>query len=131
MRKTNHSTIHEFMATNIPDNISDRESAEWQFLQSLCAATLPATLRQQYCEQAHTHNFADMANRIIFEELCAMTTPGHSRSPHEIRADLPARATRRGFPDLDFASLLSDDALTEQAAAQRVALAWQNLLTFS
>ncbi len=119
------------MATNIPDNISDRESAEWLFLQSLCAATLPSTLRQQYCDQARTRIFADMANRIIFEELCAMTAPGRIRSPLEVREDLPARATRRGFPDLDFASLLSDDALTEQAAAQRVALAWQNLLKLS
>jgi hypothetical protein len=119
------------MATNIPDNISDRESAEWQFLQSLCAATLPATLRQQYCELARTHNFAAMANHIIFEELCAMTTPGHLRSPREVHDDLPARATRRGFPDLDFASLLSNGEPTEQAAAERVALAWQNLLKLS
>jgi hypothetical protein len=119
------------MATNIPDNISDRESAEWQFLQSLCAEALPAPLRQRYCEQARTHNFADMANRIIFEELCAMTTPGHLRSSHEVRADLPARATRRGFPDLDFASLLSCGELTEQAASERVACAWQNLLKLS
>jgi hypothetical protein len=119
------------MATNIPDNISDRESAEWQFLQSLCAATLPASLRQQYCVQARTHNFADMANRIIFEELCAMTTSGCLRSPREVRDDLPARATRRGFPDLDFASLLSTGELTEQSAAGRVVLAWQNLLKLS
>jgi hypothetical protein len=119
------------MATNIPDNISDRESAEWQFLQSLCAETLPSSLRLQYCEQARAHIFADMANRIIFEELCAMTTPGRLRSPREVRDDLPARATRRGFPDLDFASLLSTSELTEESAEERVALAWENLIKLS
>jgi hypothetical protein len=115
------------MATNIRTTISERESIEWQFLQSLCAVTLPPSLRLQYCDQERAHVFAGVANRAIFEELCAMSKPDRLCSTRELRDDLPARATRRGFPDLDFSSLLATDALAEQAASDRVALAWQNL----
>jgi hypothetical protein len=115
------------MPTNFRNAVSERESAEWHFLQSLCVVTLPPSLRLQYCDQARAHVFAGVAHRTIFEELCAMSKPDHPHSTRQLRDDLPARATRRGFPDLDFASLLSTDGLTEQAASDRVARAWQNL----
>lgn len=85
----------------------NRENAQWQFLSALCGATLPVALRTEFCHKTQPGAFDDLACRTVFEEILAMTKTEKEHSPQALRDDLPARVTRRGFPDLDFDSLFS------------------------
>ncbi len=85
----------------------NRESAQWQFLSALCDANLPESLRTEFCQKTQPQSFDDIDCRTIFEEILAMTKVENQQSQQALRDDLPARATRRGFPDLDFDLLFS------------------------
>jgi hypothetical protein len=90
-----------------PPRDGNRENAQWQFLSALCDATLPVALRAEFCHKTPPGVFGDLACRTIFEEILAMTKAEKEQAPQALRADLPARVTRRGFPDLDFDLLFS------------------------
>jgi hypothetical protein len=95
------------MSTPNPQRSVNREKAQWQFLFALCDAHLPVPLRTEFCQKTPPQAFEDIACRTVFEEILAMTNPGKPHSQPALREDLPARVTRRGFPDLDFDSLFS------------------------
>ena len=110
-----------------------RENAQWQFLSALCDANLPVALRTEFCNKTQPHAFDDLACRTVFEEILAMTKLENQQSPQALRDDLPARVTRRGFPDLDFDSLFSGvkdsgNAGAWEAPAARVARTYEALL---
>jgi hypothetical protein len=88
-----------------PHREANRENAQWQFLSALCDATLPVALRAEFCRKTQPGAFDDLACRTVFEEILAMTKAGKEHSSQALGDDLPARVTRRGFPDLDFDSL--------------------------
>ena len=95
------------MSSRNPRRNVSRENAQWQFLSALCDADLPAPLRAEFCRKTQPHAFDDIACRTVFEEILAMTNLAKQHSREALRDDLPARVTRRGFPDLDFDSLFS------------------------
>jgi hypothetical protein len=84
-----------------------RENAQWHFLSALCDADLPVSLRTEFCHKTQPHAFDDIACRTVFEEILAVTKFEKQQSQRSLRDDLPARVTRRGFPDLDFDLLFS------------------------
>jgi hypothetical protein len=120
------------MSTLNPQRDVDRENAQWQFLSALCDANLPVALRIEFCQKIHA--FEDIACRIIFEEILAMTKAENQQSQQALRDDLPARVTRRGFPDLDFDLLFSyvkdsGNAGAMETPEKRVARTYEVLLT--
>ncbi len=90
-----------------PHRDVSRENAQWQFLSALCDANLPVQLRTEFCQKTQPRAFDDVACRTVFEEILAMTNLEKQQSQQALRDDLPARVTRRGFPDLDFDLLFS------------------------
>jgi hypothetical protein len=120
------------MGTLNPQRDVDRENAQWQFLSALCDANLPVALRIEFCQKIHA--FEDIACRIIFEEILAMTKVENQQSQQALRDDLPARVTRRGFPDLDFDLLFScvkdsGSANAMETPEERIARTYEVLLT--
>jgi hypothetical protein len=110
-----------------PHRDATRENAQWQFLSALCEATLPVALRAEFCHKAQPRAFDDLACRTVFEEILAMTKAEKEHSSQALRDDLPARVTRRGFPDLDFDSLFSrvKDAGSAGAMERPAARLWR------
>jgi hypothetical protein len=96
----------------------NRENVQWQFLSALCDANLSVALRGKFCHKTQPHAFHDIACRTVFEEILAMTKAEQEHSPQALRDDLPARVTRRGFPDLDFDLLFSRVRRSGNAAAK-------------
>ena len=111
-----------------PEKDRARRTVEWCFLQRLCALSLRANLRQEYCAKPLATSFTDLANQIVFEEICALSKPHHPRPANELREHLPARVTARGFPDLDFLDLLATPALLPEDAETHLHQAYQRLL---
>ena len=117
-------------APNLHRDVS-RENAEWQFLSALCDANLPVALRIEFCNKTQPQAFDDLACRTVFEEILAMTKLENQQSQQALRDDLPARVTRRGFPDLDFDSLFSgvnDSGKASETPEERVARTYDALL---
>jgi hypothetical protein len=61
------------------------------------------------------HHWRDPIHQIMFQALMAIP----SECPETIRAQLPARLTRMGFPDLDWEDLFTPCRLSK-AEAQRL-----------
>jgi hypothetical protein len=95
-----------------------RETAQWQFLSALCAANLPVALRTEFCRKTRPEAFDDIACRTVFEEIVAMTKLEKPQSVQALRDELPARVTRRGFPELDFDLLFSGEVSHEGGTDQ-------------
>lgn len=101
---------------------TERKAAEWRFLQLLCHANLPPASRGQFCAKLPADVFTDVAGRIVFEEIRRMSHAGPPASAQLLREQLPGRVTARGFPDIDFQTLLTDSCDSQEdaiAAAQK------------
>lgn len=121
------------MNASNPQRDITRENAQWQFLSALCEANLPVSLRTEFCHKTQPRAFEDIACRTVFEEILAMTQLEKQQSQQALRDDLPARITRRGFPDLDFDLLFSTvkdsgNASAMETPAERAARTYHNLL---
>jgi hypothetical protein len=62
-------------------------------------AMIDGRLRKKMIAALLTHHWRDPENRIVFEALERL--PGRS-SYYELRHQLPAQATRMGFPDVNW-----------------------------
>jgi hypothetical protein len=116
----------KFMTAPDPHRDVDREKTEWQFLAALCDANLPVTSRVEFCRKTQPSAVTDLACRTVFEEILAMTKLEKQYSPQALRDELPARVTRRGFPDLDFDLLFSSGDVDKPEL--RLARAYEVLL---
>jgi hypothetical protein len=119
------------MSAPNPHRDVTRENAQWQFLSALCDANLPVALRTEFCQRTQPPVFDDIACRIVFEEILALTKVEKQQPQQALRDDLPARVTRRGFPDLDFDLLFSrvkDSGNASETAEERVARTYEALL---
>jgi len=123
------------MSAPNPHRGVNRENAQWQFLSALCDSNLPVKLRIEFCHKTQPHAFDDIACRTVFEEILAMIRVEKQQSQQAMRDDLPARVTRRGFPDLDFDLLFSRVKNSGNDATEtpevRVARAYEVLLAGS
>src|ERR1700674_2115638 len=71
---------------------------EREILCSLCCAPDSATARDAILRSLAHHAWHDPEHRIVYEALNRM----RSRGPAAVREELPATATRMGFPDVDW-----------------------------
>ena len=116
------------MDSERPVDSPENENVEWVFLQALCAPSLPPGLREEFSSRLPSGVFRDLAHQIVFEEIRALSKSEHPRSASDVREHLPTRVTARGFPDLDFSALLSQEERSTNDAQTRLGEAYQRLL---
>jgi hypothetical protein len=102
---------------------------ERQILRRLCApqtdlqadAQTRSEARQRAMGELRKHTWMDAEHRVVFDALARL--PG--REAMELQRQLPAQATRMGFPDVDwepyFASCASHGALSMEIAPENLA----------
>jgi hypothetical protein len=104
--------LPQFCRSPLPVLNLDLES---RILRALCSNPSPRTdnsaARANILAQLRPHHWQDSEHRVVFEALTAL--PG--RDATELREQLPAQATRMGFPDVNwenyFASAADDFAI--------------------
>ena len=85
-----------------PPSDSPRERRtiiERQILQHLCAGTISSPEVFELKEKLAAYSWCDSDNRVVFESLCRLRNAS-MLAPSELREQLPAQATRMGFPDV-------------------------------
>ena len=70
-------------------------------LRALCQPSLSNALRKKACEDLATHPWQVEDHRIIFATL----QKARDTNVSPLMEQLPAHATRMGFPDIDWAAL--------------------------
>jgi hypothetical protein len=91
------------------DGSIDRRSRielERAVLRLLCQSGGGPSLRNRAREILSGYQWSDDAHQATFEILVSFPTAGQE----VLREQLPARLTRRGFPDFDFAGLFNAQA---------------------
>ena len=84
------------MPTNLnPQSQLDLES---KILRALCNDPSPPATRPAILASLRSHPWQDPEHRVVFEALTAL--PG--RQSTDLREQLPAQATRMGFPDVNW-----------------------------
>jgi hypothetical protein len=105
---------------------------ESRILRALCSSPSPCiddsaaltATRTAILAQLRTHRWQDPEHRVVFEALTLL--PG--RQAKELREQLPAQATRMGFPDVNwerYFAAATDDSAIETLVAEL--LAWTKL----
>jgi hypothetical protein len=82
-------------------NAESRTQLERRILAALCAGTVEGSVREAARTGLARYSWSDAAHQAVFEIV--MSFP--SMSADALREQLPARLTRRGFPDFDFTSI--------------------------
>jgi hypothetical protein len=70
-------------------------------LRALCQPSLSHALRKRACEDLATHQWQAEDHRIVFAAL----QKARDTNVSPLLEQLPAHATRMGFPDIDWAAL--------------------------
>jgi hypothetical protein len=111
-----------FSIVTASDALPNRIGLERSALRGLCgehagvmSASDAKTLLKKYVWQ-------DPDNRVVFEALSGLSS---SLTPAELREQLPAQATRLGFPDVPWENYLTPD----EAGAKDVRSLIEQLLT--
>jgi hypothetical protein len=84
------------------------------------APTTATAKRAAILAQLRTHRWQDPEHRVVFEALTLL--PG--REAAELREQLPAQATRMGFPDVnweEYFAVATDDSAIESLVAELLA----------
>lgn len=87
-------------------------SAEAEALRALCSGILSEPEWREAVIRLSGYAFKDMSHRLVFEALAEIGT-GRAET---IRAELPARLTRKGFPAVDHELFFNTANLRIQSA---------------
>jgi len=93
-----------------PQKIGERELLGRNTLRLLCSVLIKPGTRVEMCQMIEPGVFADVEQMVIFQEILALG-PVESKRLREL---LPARVTRRGFPEFDLDEFLAPSAVSEQ-----------------
>lgn len=85
---------------------------ERRALQILCQGAPEGSLRRTAKEVLENYAWRDPIHKVIFDSLIALP----SERPELIRAELPARLTRKGFPDIDWERFFQPHGLSKSEA---------------
>jgi hypothetical protein len=88
-----------------PFDLELRIALERSVLRVICASTSDAGGLAISDAKALLEKYAwrDPDNRVVFESLCGLSS---DLAPSQLREQLPAQATRLGFPDVDWENYL-------------------------
>lgn len=89
---------------------ASREETERQLLQALCAETADGGLHELARRLLENYCWSEPARQLVFRAVVEMNT----RDPEVLRAELPPRLTRQGFPDVDWEEFFQPLSLTRQ-----------------
>ena len=81
-------------------------------LQALCQGTPQGSVRATARDMLRTYRWREPLHHVIFEVVLSIPT----EAPEVIRDQLPARLTRRGFPDVDIEDLFKPHGLSKEEA---------------
>ena len=85
----------------MPENRITRVLAlELKLLRCLCDDVCGEESRELIVRQLSAHHWKSADHRVVFEAIARLG----GRDPLRLRSELPAQATRMGFPDIDWAS---------------------------
>jgi hypothetical protein len=86
-----------------------RPALERQFLQRFCSEDLLEPAAAAIKKKLGSYTWCDSDNRIVFEAVCRLgsLTP---LTASQLRQQLPAQATRMGFPDVNWENYLGHDS---------------------
>ena len=106
------------MPTNLnPQSQLDLES---KILRALCNESSPPATRPAILATLRSHPWQDPEHRVVFEALTALP----ARRPQDLREQLPAQATRMGFPDVNWQNYFAppaDGSALETLVAELIA----------
>jgi hypothetical protein len=88
---------------------------EWELLRALCSSALSAEDGREMLALLSGYCFSDAVRQAVFDEVKAL---GPAR-PDLLRQELPARLTRRGFPDVGYDELFAPSRLTSSQALEK------------
>jgi hypothetical protein len=80
-----------------PSNLEFRVSLERKILCWLCAQSNAEPTASRVKQKLAAYSWRDAENRVVFESLTGLAS---GLTPEELREQLPAQATRMGFPDV-------------------------------
>ncbi len=83
-------------------------------LRALCQGALEGPVRSLARRYLASYQWLEPVHQVIFEIVMSLPTD----SPQLIREQLPARLTRRGFPDADVDPMLRGPLLSRSEAEQ-------------
>jgi hypothetical protein len=86
-------------------------SLERKILCWLCAQRSAEVAASQVRQKLASYAWRDAENRVVFESL---TQLARGLAPVEIREQLPAQATRMGFPDVNWENYLGHSKTAER-----------------
>jgi hypothetical protein len=81
-----------------PPNLSEILALEREILRALCASPRLTSERGGLLKGLVSHDWKDPEHRVVYEALLRTLT----RPSGELRLELPATATRMGFPDVEW-----------------------------
>ena len=81
-------------------------------LRALCQGTPQGSVRATARDILHSYRWREPLHHVIFEVVLSIPT----EVPEVIRTQLPARLTRRGFPDVDIEDLFKPHGLSKEEA---------------
>ena len=71
--------------------------------------------RERLVDELRTHDWRDAEHRIVFEAIAKL--PG--REAAELRRQLPAQATRMGFPDVHWELYFTNESLNASSSSAK------------
>jgi hypothetical protein len=85
---------------------------ESKVLGALCQGTVEGPIREFGCALLREYHWQNPIHQIIFQVLMAIP----SERPDTIRAQLPVRLTRMGFPDVAWEDFFAPSRISKTAA---------------
>ncbi len=81
-----------------PPNVRETLSLEREILRALCASPHLTSKRGRLLRALASHDWRDPEHRVVYEALVRTLACGSDA----LRSELPAAATRMGFPDVNW-----------------------------
>jgi len=92
-----------------PPNVRETLSLEREILRALCASPHLTSERGRLLRALASHDWRNPEHRVVYEALLRTL----SRSTGALRSELPAAATRMGFPDVDWAEYFKPSEVSQ------------------
>jgi len=89
---------------------------ERQVLRALCQGTPQGSVRATARDILRTYRWREPLHQIVFEVVLGIPT----EAPEVIREQLPARLTRKGFPDVDIEGFFKPHGLSKEEAERLI-----------
>ncbi len=99
------------------DTDAATQRPEWTVLRALCSGCLRGRERARVLRRLRAYAFPNAVHQAVFDAVNEI----ESEEAELLRQQLPGRLTRRGFPDVDFDSLLSPPAVDADSIQQMAA----------